>query len=184
MEDVEVKQLVRYFPQVQFLDKVDDCPLLCSLVFGPDSAACAVLDKVVDLPVIVQVQGLVQTVHSSRSSWTRSLTCPLLYNDRCFGWTEQKTVEVPQLQRSDQGTMSLLCRSSSGSRGRCHRFSSSPEFVDLPVFIETFGFQRGYGGDSRVGIFRAPPGCPGVERQFLEPSMMKSSSSSRAPLHN
>ena len=52
---VEVEQLVRYFPQVQFLDKVDDCPLLCSLGFGPDSAACAVLDKVVDLPVIVQV---------------------------------------------------------------------------------------------------------------------------------
>ena len=27
---------------------------------------------------------LVQTVHSLRSSWTRSLTCPLLYNDRCM----------------------------------------------------------------------------------------------------
>ena len=35
---VEVQQLVRYFPQVQFLDKVDDCPLLCSLGFDPDSA--------------------------------------------------------------------------------------------------------------------------------------------------
>ena len=96
------------------------------------------------------------------------------------GWTEQRTVEVPQLQRSDKGTMSLLCRSSSGSRGRCHRFSSSPEFVDLPVCNESLGFQRGYGGDAGVGIFRAPPGCPGVERQFSEPSMMKSSSSSRA----
>ena len=32
--------------------------------------------------------------------------------------------------------------------------------------------------------FRAPPGRPGVERQFLEPSMTKSSSLSRAPLHN
>ena len=32
--------------------------------------------------------------------------------------------------------------------------------------------------------FRAPPGCPGVERQFLEPSMVKSSSPSRAPLAN
>ena len=32
-----------------------------------------------------------------------------------------------------------------------------------------------------AGIFRAPPGCPGVERQFSEPSMMKSSLSSRAP---
>ena len=35
---VEVEQLVRYCPQVQFFDKVDDCPLLCSLGFGPDSA--------------------------------------------------------------------------------------------------------------------------------------------------
>ena len=51
-----------------------DCPLLCSLCFGPDSAVCAVLDKVVDVPVIVQVSGMVQTVHISRSSWTRSLT--------------------------------------------------------------------------------------------------------------
>ena len=77
--------------------------------------------------------------------------------------------------------MSLLCRSLSGSRGRCLRFSSSPEFVDLPVCNETMGFQRGFGGDAGVGIFRAPPGCPGVERQFSEPLMMKSSSSSRAP---
>ena len=27
---------------------------------------------------------------------------PLLYNDRCLGLTEQKTVEVPQLQCSDK----------------------------------------------------------------------------------
>ena len=32
--------------------------------------------------------------------------------------------------------------------------------------------------------FRAPPGCPGVERQFLAPSMVKSSSPSRAPCAN
>ena len=149
---VEVEQLVRYFPQVQPWDKVGDCPLLCSLGFGPDSAACAVLDKVVDLPVIVQVQGMVQTVHSSRSSWTRSLTCPLLYDDRCM-W-----LEVPQSQCSDRRTMFLLCRSSFGSRGRCLRFSSSPEFVDLPVCNETLGFQRGFGSDVGVGIFRTPPG--------------------------
>ena len=42
------------------------------------------------------------------------------------------------------------------------------------------GLSRGFGGDAVAGIFRAPPGCPGVERQFSEPSMMKSSSSSRA----
>ena len=43
------------------------------------------------------------------------------------------------------------------------------------------GHRRGFGGDAGVGIFRAPPGYPGVERQLSEPSMMKSSSSSRAP---
>ena len=75
----------------------------------------------------------------------------------------------------------MLCRSSSGSRRRCLRFSSSPEFVDLPVCNETMGFQRGFGGDAGVGIYRTRPVCPGVERQFSEPSMMKSSSSSRAP---
>ena len=78
--------------------------------------------------------------------------------------------------------MSLLCGSSSGSRGRCLKFSSSPEFVELAVCNETAGFQRGFGGDVGVGTFRAPPGCPGVERQFSKPSMTKSSlSSSRAP---
>ena len=30
-------------------------------------------------------------------------------------------------------------------------------------------------------IFRAPPGCPGVERQFSEPSVTKSSLLSRVP---
>ena len=30
--------------------------------------------------------------------------------------------------------------------------------------------------DAFCVIFRAPPGCPRVERQFLEPSMTKSSS--------
>ena len=81
--------------------------------------------------------------------------------------TEQKTVEFSQLQCSRE-TMSLLCRSSSGSRGRGLKLSSSPEFVDLPVCNEMMGFQRGFGGDAGVGFFRAPPGCPGVERQFSE----------------
>ena len=32
-----------------------------------------------------------------------------------------------------------------------------------------------------LAFFRAPPGCPGVERHFSEPSMAKSSLPSRAP---
>ena len=76
---------------------------------------------------------------------------------------------------------SLWSYSDVGSRGRCLRFSSSPESVDLPVCNETVRFSRGFGGDVGVDIFRAPPGCPGVERQFSEPSMVKSSLPSRAP---
>ena len=60
---------------------------------------------------------------------------------------------------------------------------------------EFAGVEQGaYGGFMAMGRlmgffadfrgFRAPPGCPGVERQFLEPSMVKSSSPSRAPHAN
>ena len=67
---------------------------------------------------------------------------------------------------------------------RCLRISSSPDMVDIPVCTETGCFSVGC--DDRVfrriwRLFRAPPGCPGVERQFFEPSTMKISSSSRAP---
>ena len=63
----------RRLPQLQFVDKVVTCPLLCSLGDGPDSAQFVqFLDKVFDMPVVS--------------------------NDRCFGFQEQKTVEVPQLQ--------------------------------------------------------------------------------------
>ena len=33
-----------------------------------------------------------------------------------------------------------------------------------------------------LAFFRAPPGCPGVERKFFGPSMAKSSLPSRAPM--
>ena len=100
---------------------------------------------------------------------------PVASNDRCLGLSVQKTV-ASAVALLTLGSMSLLCRSSIGSLA-----SSSPEFVDLPVCTETWGFQRGFGGDVGLGIFRAPPGRPGVERQFSEPSMTKSSLLSRAP---
>ena len=118
------------------------------------------------MPVYVEVEQLVRCIsHRCSVQFLDKVVCA-----RCCtmtgacGWTEQKTVEVPQSQCSDWGTMSLLCRSSFGCRGRCLRFSSSPEFVDLPVFNKTMGFLRGVGGDVGLGIFRAPPGRPGVER--------------------
>ena len=57
--------------------------------------------------------------------------------------------------------------------------------VDLPVCNEMGFFFMGMAavkGFSRfVRFFRGPPGCPGVKRQFSEPSTTKSSSLSRAP---
>ena len=52
--------------------------------------------------------------------------------------------------------------------------------MDVPECRDR-GLRRGFGGDVGVGIFRALPSRPGVERQFSEPSMMKSSLLSRAP---
>ena len=54
--------------------------------------------------------------------------------------------------------------------GRCHRFSSSPDLVDIPVCTET-GFAVGCDD----GLFRRilrhfsrSSGCPGVERHFQQ----------------
>ena len=49
--------------------------LLCSVRAAADTVQlCTVLDKVVDLPVIVQVQEMVQIVQILCSSWTRLVT--------------------------------------------------------------------------------------------------------------
>ena len=89
-----------------------------------------------------------------------------------FGQTVQKTV-VPQLQCSDKVVdVPVIMQRRCFAIG-CLRFSSSPESADVPVATETdtlsacvtamnvfFGL---------FGHFRAPPGCPGVERQFSSP---------------
>ena len=51
---------------VQFLDKVDDCPLLCSLGFGPESAENCGVPAVASFVIL----------RCSSSSWTRLVTCP------------------------------------------------------------------------------------------------------------
>ena len=83
---------------------------------------CAVLDKVVDMPFIVQRQALLvltcdveQIVSSCHRSWRKTCVSsggPALgqgcCHDRCctttgpWGLTEQKTVEIPQLQYLDK----------------------------------------------------------------------------------
>ena len=173
---------------VQFLDTVIDMPAFVHVVF--------VVLKTVEVP---QLQYLSRwsmfSSCSSTTGWTSLCSCsdvfavldivvdmPVASNDWCFGLTEQKTVVVPQLQCSvkvyDVPVVQVV---DWVSCWRCLKFSSSPEFVDLPVCTETGGFQRGFGGVVGLGIFCAPPGRPGVERQFSEPSMTKSSLLSRAP---
>ena len=106
---------------------------------------------------------------------------PVASNDWCLGLSKQKTVEAPQLQCSDKvNDVPVVQVVAWVSCWRCLRLCSSPELVDIPVCRDS-GLRPGVGGDVAVGIFRAPPGCPGVERQFSEPSMMKSSLSPRAP---
>ena len=73
------------------------------------------------------------------SSWIG--TRPSLCNDRA-GWSRQFSLEVPQVQFLPGWVA-----------GRCHSFSSSTRCVAVK------GFWR------ILCIFRAPPGCPGVERQ-------------------
>ena len=105
---------------------------------------------------------------------------PVASNDWCFGLTEQKTVVLPQLQCSYKVNDVPVVQVVAWVSGwRCLRLSSSPELVDIPVCRDS-GLRRGF-GDVGLGIFRAPPGRPGVERQFSEPSMTKSSLLSRAP---
>ena len=57
-------------------------PTVQTVLKTVDIAQVPFVDKVDDLPVIVQVQEKVQTVQISCSSWTRLLTCPLL----CMSW--------------------------------------------------------------------------------------------------
>ena len=48
------------------------------------------------------MQTVQKTVEIAQVQFLDWLGYPLLYNDRCLGLTEQKTVEVPQLQCSDK----------------------------------------------------------------------------------
>ena len=75
-------------------------------------------------------------------------------------------MEAPQFQCSDNVNdvpvvqVVACCQRQGFTQWRCLRLSSSPELVDIPVRTETGGFQRGFGGDVGLGIFRATPGRP------------------------
>ena len=120
-----------------------DVPVICSdkflqfLFFGVEVPQLQFIDRVAETTYceIPQVQFLEKVVD-----------VPVECNVRCLLETVQKTVEVLQLALIDKVDDVLLCRSSSGSRGGCLRFSSSPESVDLPVCNERGFFLYGYGG--------------------------------------
>ena len=75
------------------------------------------------------------------------------------------------------------CLATGGATDSVHRRSQRT----IQLQQRRIRFQRWFGGGEGLfsslflRIFRAPPGCPGVERQFSEPSTTKSSSLSRAP---
>ena len=147
-------------PQLQFLELVD--VFFVQFIDG------------VDVPVIMQRRGLLSVIE-------KVVDMPVVFNDRCLGLSVQKTAEsavavltIWSMSLFVQVVVWVSCL-------RCLKINSSPEFVDFPVCTETGSFQRGFGGDVGLGIFRAPPGRPGVERQFSEPLMTKSSLLSRAP---
>ena len=75
----------------------------------------------------------------------------------------QKTGDIPQLQFLDKVYDTRCCTMTGG-------------LVDR-MLSAGYGGDEGFFGLFQV-IFRAPPGCPGVERHFTKPSMAKSSSSS------
>ena len=81
-----------------------------------------------------------------------------------------RTVEVPQIH--------FLVPFEDIPVVQQRRVQLSP--VGLPFMVA----KRFDGFFGLLAIFRAPPGCPGVERQFSEPSMVKSSLPSRALAQN
>ena len=135
------------------------------------------LDQVVDMPVVSTTdagcrsaencEGPAVAAHSTR--WSMSLLAQFI--DKIWTSCDHAATVV---------------------QWKCLRFRSSPESWTVQ-FCNREWYSTFYSGDMAAVkglfdafcvIFRAPPGCPGVEGQFLEPSMVKSSSPSRAPLAN
>ena len=106
-----------------------------------------------------------------------------VYDTRCCtttaAWSDRAENCGSSAVAVTRWTMSLLCRSSSSSLRKWHRFSSSPELWTSSCTEDGFRSQQRRArfqqcGDewflsAFVAIFRAPPGCPGVERQFSSP---------------
>ena len=169
---VPVFLLLQYIDNVVVVFYVQSCGRQSS------SHSCS-LDKVIDMPFCVQRQPV---------------------------FNVQKTAVVPQLLRVFWWPVSLLCRScwcrflrlwTPCDHAATSVFSStvevpqiqlSPVTVDIPVVQQrrarfpTVLVMTAMSCFWRIlRHFSRSSGYPGVERQFFEPSTMKSSSSSRAP---
>ena len=111
------------------------------------------MDKVVDVPIVVQCVDKVVDV-------------PVVQVPQFIDGLDVAVIMPRQV---------YLSRSGSASES-VHRLS-----------LQTFQLQQRRVPTVRTGfwrvfrIFRAPPGSPGVERHFSEPSIAKSSLPSRAP---
>ena len=103
--------------------------------------------------------------------------------------TSNKVIDVPD--DAVHRRFSRLCdHAATVATVEVPQIQLSPVIVDIPVVQQrreldftavlvmaaVQGCFRGFSA-----FFRAPPGCPGLQRQFSEPSTTKSSSLSRAP---
>ena len=98
----------------------------------------------------------------------------------------QKTVEVLQLALIDKvddvPVVQVVVGSRGGASDSVYRQSSWTFHNETVTMLSAWLVMAAMKVFSAFfGHFRASQGCPGVERQFSEPSTMKSSSSSRAP---
>ena len=111
---------------------------------------------------------------------------PVVVQRQVLGLTERKTVEVPQLHCSDKVDDVFVVQIVVGVSWKVPQNQFIAR-VSGPSSLQRDGFLlHGYGGGEWIFSrffrgFRAPPGCPRVERQFSEPSTTKRSLLSRAP---
>ena len=114
---------------------------------------------------------------------------PVECNVRCFVETVQKTVEVLQLALIDKVDDVPVVHVVVGVSWKVPQVQFIAR-VSEPSSSQRDGLAFSMGMAAVKGFWRVSPHflrssrLSGVERQFSEPSMMKSSSSSRAPLHN
>ena len=111
-------------------------------------------------------------------SWTR-LGCLLLCNDRCLGHDSAENCGISAVAVLTRWSMSLFLQFIDGCGRRCdHAATSVSDSVHRQSSWTFQLYNRdGYDAFSRaamkgfsaffLAIFRAPPRCPGVERQFF-----------------